>query len=162
MSTPIDPLDRALHALRSRRASSSGSFSQQLEDRLMQEFQRRQAGPARRRVFWIAVATVAVLAGTLGYAAKKGWTDLPVTLYVGEDGVITDENGAAIGLSIDHEDGSSTSVIIPNDGGYIELHNDQSVKGRSLKLDIGEPDTQPAGQSPGDQRQSATNTADPH
>src|SRR5262245_55921953 len=127
MSSPIDPLDRALHALRSRCASSSDSFSQQLEDRLMQEFQRQQARPARRSVFWIALATGALLVGTLGgYAATKGWTVLPVTLYVGEDGVITDENGAAIGLSIDNEDGSSTSVIsIPDDGVYIEMQTDQ-------------------------------------
>jgi hypothetical protein len=126
----------------------------------MQEFQRQKARPARRSVFWIVVATVALLAGTV--AATKVWTGWPMSVYVGEDGVITDENGAAIGMSIDHEDGSSTSVIsIVPDGGYIELHNDRSVKGLNLKLDIGEPDTEPAGQSPGDQRQSDTNTADP-
>jgi hypothetical protein len=161
MSPPIDPLDQALHALRSQPAILSGSFSQQLEDRLMQEFQRQQTRPAKGRVFWIGAAIVTVLAGTAAsYPATKGWTVWPFSVYVGEDGVITNDSGEVIGLSVDNEDGSSTSVI--SVGGHMELDNDRSVKGMTLEMDIGEPEQAGGdGQGQATKRESNTGASDP-
>src|SRR5262245_42917046 len=161
MPPPIDPLDQALHALRSQPAMLSGSFSQQLEDRLMQEFQRQQTRPAKGRVFWIGAAIVTVLAGTAAsYPATKGWTVWPFTAYVGEDGVITNDSGEVIGLSVDNEDGSSTSVI--SVGGHMQLDNDRSVKGMNLEIDIGEPEQAGGdGQGQATKRDSNTGASDP-
>ena len=162
MSPPIDPLDQALHALRSQPAILSGSFSQQLEDRLMQEFQRQQTWPAKGRVFWIGAAIVTLLAGTAAsYPATKGWTVWPFSVYVGEDGVITNDSGEVIGVSVDNEDGSSTSVISVVDG-YMELENDRSVKGMNLEIDIGEPEQAGGdGQGQATKRESNTGASDP-
>jgi hypothetical protein len=106
----------------------------------MEQFQKQQARPTNRRALWLVAAIVTLLAGA-SYPATNGWKDWPFSVSVGDDGVIRNEDGDPIGLSVDNEDGSSTSVITnPPGGGYAELHFDHSVKGKDLHLAPGEPE----------------------
>jgi hypothetical protein len=117
----------------------------------MEQFQKQQARPTNRRALWLGATIVTLLAGTAAsYPATNGWTSWPFTVSVGDDGVIRNEDGDPIGLSVDNEDGSSTSVITnPPGGGYAELHFDHSVKGKDLHLEPGEPEA--GGKAGGDQ-----------
>jgi hypothetical protein len=142
MSPTVDPLDHALHELKAHRAVLSDSVSEQLQDRLLQEFRRRQGRLAHRRLFWIGAVIATLLAGTAAsYAATKGWRIWPFSMRVDEEGVITNESGEVIGVSVDHEDGTSTSVIrIDDNGGHIEVKARESLKGKGLGLWIEKPD----------------------
>jgi hypothetical protein len=137
MSEHLDPLDHAFESLRSRGAALNDSFSRKLEDRLMQEHQKQRSGPRRRPLLWLAAAGILALAGgtaAAGYAATDGFTAWPWSVSISDDGTVKDEGGNVIGLSEDHEDGSSTTVIQMGEGGII-LESDESLKGKgSLHL----------------------------
>jgi hypothetical protein len=145
MSKHMDPLDHAFESLRSRGAAVNDSFSLKLEDRLMQEHQNQRTGPGRRPFLWLAIAGVlALLAGTgaAGYAATDGFTAWPWSVTIGDDGAVRDAGGNVIGLSNDHEDGSSTTYIQMGQGGII-LESEESLKAKgSLHLFV-EPNVDP-------------------
>jgi hypothetical protein len=130
MSNHSDHLDHAFESLKSRGAMLGDSFSQKLEDRLMQEHQKRRSGVGRP-LLWLAAGILALLGGTAaaGYAATDGFTAWPWSISIGDDGTVKDESGNVIGLSADHEDGSSTTVIQMGQGGII-LESDESLKGK--------------------------------
>jgi hypothetical protein len=77
----------------------------------------------------------------VSYAATNGWTIWPFSVYVDEEGAITNESGEIIGVSVDHEDGTSTSVIrVDDSGGHIQISAGESLKGKGLGLVIEKPD----------------------
>ncbi len=136
MSKHLDPLDHAFESLKSRGAALNDSFSRKLEDRLMQEHQKQRSGPRRRPLLWLAaVGTLALLAGTgvAGYAATDGFTAWPWSFSIGDDGIVKDENGQVVGLSVDHADGSSTTMIQTDEKGIMILA-DESLKGEEVRF----------------------------
>jgi hypothetical protein len=128
MSKNMDPLDHAFESLRSRGAALDDSFFQKLEDRLMQEHQKPRSR-FRRPLLWLAAGALVLLAGTgaAGYAATDGFTAWPWSVSIGEDGIVKDTDGNVIGLSTDHEDGSSTTFIQMGEGGIV-LESEESLK----------------------------------
>lgn len=130
MSTPLDPLDHAFESLKSRGAALDGSFSQKLEDRLVQE-QKNRSSVFRRPLLWIGAGILALLTGTgaVGYAATDGFTAWPWNLSVGDDGIVKDAAGRPIGISTDHADGSSTTYVEMGEG-HIIIDANESLKGK--------------------------------
>lgn len=141
MSEHMDPLDRAFDSLRSRGAVWSDSFSQRLEDRLMQEHQKPAAGRTRRRALWIAVAILAVLGGSVAsYAATDGFNHWPWTVFIDDDGTVFNEDGEVVGVTVDNDDGSSTTMIQMGEG-HIEVtpvEPGESLKGKDFRVMVGE------------------------
>ena len=70
MSNELDPLKKALHTLRSRQWAE-GQFENELEEKLMEQFQSHNAGSRRGRYKTVAVALGAVLICSVGFAAVK-------------------------------------------------------------------------------------------
>jgi hypothetical protein len=136
MSKHLDPLDHAFDSLRSRGAALDGSFSRKLEDRLMQELQKPRSR-FRRPLSWLAAGVLVLFAGTgaAGYAATDGFTAWPWNwnVSVGDDGFVKDQDGNVIGISTDHKDGSSTTLIQMGEGHTI-IDADQSLKGKGELL----------------------------
>jgi hypothetical protein len=137
MSEHIDPLDRAFDSLKSHGAVLSDSFSHRLEDRLMQEQQKRTTGRAGRRALWVAIAILALLGGGVAsYAATDGFNLWPWSVSIDDDGIVTNEDGNVIGFTVDNDDGSSTSYIQMGEG-HIEVtpvEPGESLKGKSINV----------------------------
>ena len=70
MSNELDPLKKALHTLRSRQWAE-GQFENELEEKLMEQFQSHNTGSRRGRYKTAAVALGAVLICSVGFAAVK-------------------------------------------------------------------------------------------
>lgn len=133
MSKNVDPLDHAFEELRSRVAATSDSFSRKLEDRVMQELQKNRSGPGRRSRLLLAVGgTVAILGIAAAGYATDGFTALPWTVTVGNNGVITDEGGNVVGKSVDNEDGTSTTTIWTGETTGMMGPSDESMKGKKI------------------------------
>ena len=130
MSAHLDPLDKAFESLKSRGAILGDSFSQSLEDRLMQEHQKQGSRRTRLLLLWIAAGVLALLGGgAASYAATGGFTAWPWTVSVGDDGMVRDEDGEVVGVTTDNEDGSSTTLIQMGEGGIV-LESEESLKGK--------------------------------
>ena len=103
----------------------------------MQEHQKQHSGRRRKPLLWLAAAGILALAGgtaAAGYAATDGFTAWPWSMSISDDGFVKDAEGNIIGLSQEHEDGSSTTVIQMGEGGII-LESDESLKGKgNLRL----------------------------
>jgi hypothetical protein len=131
MFEPLDPLDRAFDSLRSQRAVLSDSASQRLEDRIMHEQKRRGTGRTLR-LFLAAAAILALLGGgVVTYGATDGWFTFPWSISIDESGAALDESGEVIGVSMDHDDGSSTTMVKMGEG-HIIIQANESLKGKSL------------------------------
>jgi len=126
----MDPLDHAFESLKSRGAMLGDSFSQKLEDRLVQE-QKKRRSVFRRPLLWVGAGILALLAGTgaAGYAATDGFTAWPWSMSVGDDGFVTGPDGKVIGISTENEDGSSTTYVQMGEG-HIIIEANESLKGK--------------------------------
>jgi len=135
MTNPIDPLDQAFSSLRSHSATLGDSFSQNLEEQLMevQAKEKLKAARPQRYLVYLAIVALALLGGGVAsYAATDGWSSWPWTIGVNPDGSVIDEQGETIGVSIDNPDGTSTTMVEMGQG-YVEIHANESLKGKSLR-----------------------------
>lgn len=139
MSATREPFDRALDALRSQ-AWTTSNHNLELEEKLMQTFDRKQhpSGFSRHRT-WIVAAAV-VFAGGVGFAATGGaemvrnW--LVTVRLVGPDGQVVDgvlepvesENGVAT-LTLENPDGGQTTLEVQ------QLDRDPSDLDVTLNMD---------------------------
>lgn len=127
-------LDEALATLRSSGSTGSESFSQHLEERLMAE-QRRFAGGGRRPIampILLAFGALMVAGGAVSYAAINGW--LPRVFSIDAEGVVTNESGDVVGETIEHEDGTSTTIVRQGDQIEYRVDSDVPLNGRELKV----------------------------
>ena len=101
----------------------------------MQEHQKQSSGPRRRPLLWLAAVGILALLGVtaVGYATD-GFTALPWIASIGDDGIIKDEDGNIVGLSVDHKDGSSTTQIWTGKGTGVMGTSDESMKGKQILL----------------------------
>ena|SRR5687768_3498804 len=141
MPEHIDPVDQAFDSLRSHGAVLSDSFSQSLEERLMQEQQKQRAGRFGRRAVWLAMAVLALLGGGVAsYAATDGFHAWPWSVYVDDDGIVTNEDGEVVGFTAEDDQGRATTYIQMGEG-HIEVtpvNPDESLKGKSLNVVVEE------------------------
>lgn len=103
-------LDEKFHELRSRSASCSKLFSDELEERIMNE--RRTVTSSRRKMWTVALALLTIGAAGGTYAsseALKQWFFGP--FHADADGIIRDAEGNKIGENQVLEDGSEIATI---------------------------------------------------
>ena len=136
---PLQPdrLDQAFELLRSRDTELGQAFSQELEERLMREQQRRlHSGPRKRRILWASVAICSILvAGAGSYAATGGWRGWLQTFWIESDGSVTDQDERAAGESFQNEDGSYTTILqSPGSSQSYEIRTEESLKGSEVHL----------------------------
>ncbi len=135
MTKPIEPLEHTFELLRTRGASVSNSFSEELEDRLMLEQQTLNARSHRRPITWIAVASAVALisVATVGLATDgfKSWF---WTVTVGNDGTVQDAQGNVVGSLTEHADGSSTVTIMTGPNTGLSGDAPTSMKGEQIQI----------------------------
>lgn len=137
MARNVDPVDAALESLRVRGPLPRDSFLQELEDRMLME-QRQPNGRKNRWGKILAIAAACVIFGGGGsYAAVTAWRHFSTDMIVDVDGTVYDAEGQAIGLSLDNEDGTTTTTIQMGDG-HVTMQTDVSLKGKELEVLIEE------------------------
>ncbi len=117
-------IDETFDKLRSRGATCSESFSDELEDKLMKEQQQQPARARRRRFAWAAGLAILV-AGVAGGAYASGnvvmnWL-YPLNLQFGEDGSVRNENGDVIGETVENFDGTFSSTVHFDESNHIVI-----------------------------------------
>lgn len=121
MNEKLDNLDLAFDSLKSQRAVLSDDFSLNLEERLMKASEVRKS----KRTVWLALAAGAfclLMTGAgAGYAATDGFTSWPWSIFIQEDGTVTNSDGETIGGMVENEDGSFTATVETGEGN-ISIH----------------------------------------
>lgn len=97
--------------------------------------EQRQAGMPRSR--WVKIAAIAVMClvcgGAVSFAAVEAWNYYSGSVQVLDDGTVVDENGAVVGLSLENEDGTTTTTL-EVEGGYIQMDTEESLKGQAFQF----------------------------
>jgi hypothetical protein len=115
-------IDDTFDELRSRGASFSESFSDELEERLMNE--RMKPNAPRRPLAWallIAMISAGIAGGAYaGGKAIKEWIYGP--FHVGMDGLVRNEDGDVVGKSHQNEDGTTDMSLQLDDDTGVSLN----------------------------------------
>ena len=132
MNEKLDNLDLAFDSLKSQRAVLSDDFSLNLEERLMKASEVRKS----KRTVWLALAAGAfclLMTGAgAGYAATDGFTSWPWSIFIQEDGTVTNSDGETIGGMVENEDGSFTATVETGEGNISTI--DQLGSGNNVDL----------------------------
>lgn len=115
MSPSKDPVDAALESLRVHGASPCDSLSHDLEQKLMDADRRSSA-----RTSWLVKSLIAAAiltgGGVVGYAAvESGWWQ-GITFDIGDDGLVTNDEGEVVGETVENEDGTFSTFIELGEG----------------------------------------------
>ena len=144
MSGEMDPVDRALQSLGGRSWPGSAHCNE-LESRLMQEFDtRRSVSPlGRHRVLVAALAVLVV--GSVGFAAAggvdwvRGWFHMTVQVngeVVADEDVMLDENGQATLVFPAEALGDGKDLTITMDSGEIEAEDIDGEATATINADL--------------------------
>ena len=125
MTTNEHWIDETFEELSSRGATFSDSFTDELEERLMDEQMKPRA--KRHPIAWailITMFTVGIGAGAYANGnAIKEW--IYGTFVIGADGTVRNEDGDLVGESYQREDGTTDTFIQLNNGTAVIMNSSQ-------------------------------------